>query len=403
MARSAGAGRGVNAGAQRGNAQQRGGRGRGRGQPSVGPGSGIVETINITAKNAAGTPVAKEAFLPNTLQPQYLDRNLTEISGSRHARRPSALARKLGKRSAGEAFDSDTFDGADDDWSTTEPMPYEMQEQDCGWTPGPCVRQQPDFLGPKPGPTDPSLVATSPARAFFDSQVSQEWKEKWAQYTQQHAQAYRTANPAWRKSCVERCFSRLRVITPKVFDVWVAAKLRVAQLKPEIPAAWLWSQKCSLYDAQLASMITFHQYCFINRHASFASYTAGTQGTRGEENYDNEELLSSAISLRRKRSACNHVLLSPAEGLAGGEARRGVGSHVLVDMGALAAEERKRKAVGQNRSVDDIKRVNTCRGICKYSACTIVGPGKRVQYRCSACEKYYHLSCFFKCHQCTAM
>ena len=69
MARGAGAGRAANAASQRANAQQRGGRGRGTGQPSVGPGSEITETINITTKTAAGTPVAKEAFLPNTLQP----------------------------------------------------------------------------------------------------------------------------------------------------------------------------------------------------------------------------------------------------------------------------------------------------------------------------------------------
>mmetsp|Transcript_6358 Transcript_6358/g.19789 ORF Transcript_6358/g.19789 Transcript_6358/m.19789 type:complete len:224 (-) Transcript_6358:1884-2555(-) len=56
------------------------------------------------------------------------------------------------------------------------------------------------------------------------------------------------------------------------FDVWIAARLRVAQLKlkPEISAKLLWSPRSSLFDSQLFAVLTWKQFMWLNRHGSFA-------------------------------------------------------------------------------------------------------------------------------------
>ena len=70
-----------------------------------------------------------------------------------------------------------------------------------------------------------------------------------------------------------------------IFDLWMVAKLKVASLKPEIPAKALWGQfkdAPALYDAELDRLMTFFQFQFLNRHMSFA-YTPGAEADDSED------------------------------------------------------------------------------------------------------------------------
>lgn len=78
------------------------------------------------------------------------------------------------------------------------------------------------------------------------------------------------------------------------FDVWLACKIRVAQLKPEVPAEALWSQKSSLFDAQVFADMTWHQFRWLNRHCAFAS----SDDPEGEE--DSAESVERAADTHRK-------------------------------------------------------------------------------------------------------
>ena len=71
------------------------------------------------------------------------------------------------------------------------------------------------------------------------------------------------------------------------FDLWLAIKLRVAQLKPEVPAYSLWDRFDSLFDAQVFAACTFNQFQWLNRHTSFADYgNAANQMQRGDTGFD---------------------------------------------------------------------------------------------------------------------
>ena len=241
-----------------------------------------------------------EVYTPNTQRPLYIDRNVTLIEGQRYARRPSVMAKKAGKRTAGELFAADGYEGGADDWATAEPMPYEHRLEDCGWEPGLIVRQKSAFTGPKPGPTDEALKADTGDELFVDSQLTPAFWAACVRYTKAHAMAYRRARPAWRRrGTIEMSMRDERRATVDAMKLWLAAKIRVAQFKQEIPAIFLWDPSSTVYDAALAQKLGHKQYLWFNRHASFADVSsAANQASPGESAYDRH---------RKWRELCNVV------------------------------------------------------------------------------------------------
>ena len=71
-----------------------------------------------------GSTKAVWAYQPTAKQPSIMDRSLEEISGERHARRPSQLARKQGKRRITEVEGSFEHEQPDD-WAEADVMPVE--------------------------------------------------------------------------------------------------------------------------------------------------------------------------------------------------------------------------------------------------------------------------------------
>lgn len=217
------------------------------------------------AKPAAPSPPQK---------PCIVGRNLALVEGPRHARRPSKVARKAGSFNAAEVAWPDEY-VQPDSWAEDLPMPKEARPCDEGWLVGPCgahgVRRLPAFAGPTPGPTDDALDASASVLSFFSSQITQEFCEKVVEFTRQHCEQWCATHPDWRTDTRE-----LAVRNPKKhfgvheFRLWLACRLRISQLKPELPAYSLWNRHCSLFDTQVFATLTFNQYQWVNRHVSFA-------------------------------------------------------------------------------------------------------------------------------------
>lgn len=204
--------------------------------------------------------------------PALMNRNMTLLEGARYARRPSAVAKKAEKRRSSDVLIADEYEGARSNWEAPDAMPDEWAAEDRGWVPGPIIRRHPPFKGPKPGPTNPALKHDSTEVQIMDELINEKFRQRCRLYTKAHARAYRASMPDWRTNTIECAFGRARNLPlflmrqtafDRVLNIWLAAKIRVAQLKPEVPAAALWG-KCivakSLYDVQLDNVITFHQF-----------------------------------------------------------------------------------------------------------------------------------------------
>lgn len=229
------------------------------------------EVIWVDGAQKNGKKMRKQCYKPNVQQPCIMGRHLDELEGARYARRPSHLARKSGVFNATQLKWADTYDPPDD-WAGDEEMPLEAKLEDCGWQPGPAMRELPVFRGPQQGPTDSTLMPSSCPELFLNTQLTKEFKKKVVAYTIAHCEQYRKNNPDWKKSTREVSMLNFK----KKFDVgafesWLACRLRVAQLKPEVKADSLWSRQSSLFDPIVFNAMTYHQWRWINRHISFAN------------------------------------------------------------------------------------------------------------------------------------
>lgn len=180
-----------------------------------------------------------------------------------------------------------------EDWEADEEMPVEAKEEDEGWLPGPAQRQLSPFLGPKPGPRDPTLGSNSSVTDFLDTQLSKEFIDKVVEYTHVHCEQWREQHLEWGTDAREKIFRKPRKsFSAAEFRLWLACRLRVAQLKPEIAAYALWDSSSSLFDVQVFSAMTYNQYQWVNRHVSFADIYS----TQHDDDSDSEDSESSEAS-----------------------------------------------------------------------------------------------------------
>lgn len=270
--RSSGRGRSAGRGRSRG-----GGRGSG-GRRAAAP---AAESEN---EQAGALPSSQCNHVSNQLQPTYMERNLKLIDGKRHENRPSAISKKLGHRYSTDVLKADAFDDATGNWLSPWMMPNEADVEDLGWLPEPLLRDRPVFKGPKPGPTNPALGQDSSESEIMDDLLTPTFKERCQELTIEHVEHFRRSHPNRGRKGIERAFGKDerflstddtgRERFKALFDAWLAAKLRVAQLKPEVPAKALWGQlpeARNLYDQELDSIMTLKQYQWCNRHMSFAA------------------------------------------------------------------------------------------------------------------------------------
>lgn len=130
----------------------------------------------------------------------------------------------------------------------------------------------------------------------MDDLLTCKFKERCHELTIEHVDVFRKAHPNRGRKGIERAFGKDesflntdaagRQRFKQLFDAWLAVKLRVAQLKPEVPAKALWGQlpeARNLYDQELDSVITLKQYQWCNRHMSFASAVDDGDESEDEE------------------------------------------------------------------------------------------------------------------------
>lgn len=232
------------------------------------------EPLQIAMRGPTGKDIV--IFRPGRKQPSIMSRNLQLLQGSRNARRPGKLARLHNAFSIAQVAWADEYEQPDT-WEEAEDMPDENRIEDCNWEPGPVQRKPPKFHGRTPGPSDASITHASPVSAFLNTQLTRAIVQKIVQYTIEHCEQWRSAHPDWRKNCIECSVKRPRKqFTVNQVHLWLAARLRLAQLKPEIPAYSLWDKSSSLFDVQVFAAMTFNQFQWINRHASFADVPRAT-------------------------------------------------------------------------------------------------------------------------------
>lgn len=193
----------------------------------------LTRTLKSVASSHAAPPRTAAG------RPCIIGRNLALVDGQRHARRPSKVAR------ASNSFNAPEVSWAGDSWEQPEtwletsagPMPKESKDEDQGWQVGPVTRPLPPFLGPTPGPVDDTLDSSSSVVDFVSTRITDEFAQKVVVYTRLHCEHWRVANPDWRTDAREIAMKKPKKHFGKEeFRLWLACRLRISQMKPEIPA-----------------------------------------------------------------------------------------------------------------------------------------------------------------------
>ena len=257
----------------------------------------IVQTMRKDGKAELKHPKHVTTFRPHLAQPKIQGRELQVIEGKRHARRPSAVAKQQGKRRITECEWADHYEMFSDWSEDDEEMPDEDELEDTGWCPGPLDRDLPPFRGKPPGPTNKDLTPDSARRQIMNELLDHKFKTMWSDFTKEHCRAWRDEHPDWRKDAREKSMMKFeKLVTPELFDAWIAIRARGAQYKKEIPIQNLFDRNKQQFDPLVFRAMTFNQYQWINRHTAFASRAEATavdeeeeEGDAGENEGDGEE------------------------------------------------------------------------------------------------------------------
>ena len=245
----------------------------------------------VSVPSGKGSRV-KTYWISKCKAPVVIARSVELQKQKRPELRPSQLARAQGKRRAREILESGTFDGSRTGWAGSENMPDEECEEDTGWGSLVVHRMVPPFKGGKPG-LKRHVNANTPAHEFICALVTDDLCTKLLEYGVAHCKHYRamchmeeqTVDTA---ECIERSVrDPEKLNAPTCIRIWLAAKHRVAQLAPEVPAKELWDPCSPLYDADLCGALTYNQYQWFQRHISFSEYTPQGELLRpGDAGYD---------------------------------------------------------------------------------------------------------------------
>ena len=263
------------------------------------------QSYMITYTTSGGTKNTKEIFIAAAKMPVFMERSVTKSDKARASQRPSRQARDLGHKNVRDCPDliPGGFAGNTDSWDGPDDMPDEARLEDSGWLPGPIKRDLPPFdLGidsngepRKPGPADPLLNEKSGPEEIMERLLTDDLCDDMAAYLVSHATYYRKSKKltsraalkaskdfveqawGWSLDGAKHASGRLLV------RVWIAARLSVAQLAPEINAEVLWDPTDSLYDQKLDEVLPYKIYCWCNRHMSFAAFEEPATRAAGNE------------------------------------------------------------------------------------------------------------------------
>ena len=159
---------------------------------SVPPGGQFTVQL-LATRNRQQVGVAKQLWRSNGNAPVIVKPMVENVDGQRQALRPSSVARVAGGSRTARSVDHTATQIAEvAEWSTTDPLPFEVTADDVGWLPGPVNgpngRPMPVFSGHARGVRDPQLACQASARQIMRSvQLSREFKSKVVLLAREHA------------------------------------------------------------------------------------------------------------------------------------------------------------------------------------------------------------------------
>lgn len=226
-------------------------------------------------------------------KPILMTRHMQVLDGSRSSRRPNKLARLVGSFDPAQVAWADEFEQPDVGQIMSRCLAKRRLRTRVGYVPaGPAEKRVlPPFKGPTPGPVDTTLNSSASVLRFLSSQITDEFIALVVKYTEAHRSDWRRAHVDWRTDTRELAVKKPKKhFTANEFRMWLACRLRVAQLKPEMPAYCLCDRHSSLlFDAQVFNAMTYYnQWQWINRHLAFADVIAEPDGDTSEDDDDDE-------------------------------------------------------------------------------------------------------------------
>jgi hypothetical protein len=161
--------------------------------------------------------------------------------------------------------------------SNTKLMPPE-QDGDGGWKPGPHSRVSTRApSGATSGPTDPTPSATSTEKELLATQIKVADMEIIMGYTADAIGASNTQKNLEGKKLpsVDKAIKPDHIRShPEVFRLWLAARIKTAQLQIGIPQARLWDSTSTHYCAKLDFSLPYTTYIALNKFLTFATCIA---------------------------------------------------------------------------------------------------------------------------------
>ena len=129
-----------------------------------------------------------------------------------------------------------------------------------------CKPFLPRDLGPTPGPTNKDLSTDSSRSEITAELISDEFTSKWAEYTCEHAEAWREENEDWKSNRIEQAMLQPRkLINRSTFELWIAIRIRLSESSERGPATAPLgrahaSMPCASYAPRVCSVALFGKY-----------------------------------------------------------------------------------------------------------------------------------------------
>lgn len=281
---------------------------------SVPPGGQFTVQL-LATRNRQQVGVAKQLWRSNGNAPVIVKPMVENVDGQRQALRPSSVARVAGGSRTARSVDHTATQIAEvAEWSTTDPLPFEVTADDVGWLPGPVNgpngRPMPVFSGHARGVRDPQLACQASARQIMRSvQLSREFKSKVVLLAREHATLWKQTH----RQCdgIERAWQASNLRDQHV-ELWFAATVRLAALNPAVPAKSLWDPSHKLYDAELDAALPYDVWRWLNRHLAFGGVGEAVHGGTAEAVGDGSGASGAVRDQYRKRREVSDIARATA-------------------------------------------------------------------------------------------
>ena len=240
------------------------------------PGTSFTVYVKAKPKDGRQRCKATELWAASGSMPAQQSQAVTIVTGWRYKHRPSMRAKEAGGTHAKAIDHIESIPYTAAAWSTNEPAPFEMKEEDIGWLPGPvggdAGRSRPRFQHAGPHCRLPRITRGSSARTIMKELC---WFPARAAYVLEKTKAKAKALLAGKTKLdgIDRAW-RASDTTVDHLELHLVAKIRIARLNPAINSDRLWDESDDLFDSKLFAALPHDCYRWLNRYMSFGDYGA---------------------------------------------------------------------------------------------------------------------------------